>query len=192
SFKHGLVLCTVLGILLFLLILSAKPLMYLMKQPEEVVKLAIPYLDLIAFSLIPLIIFQGFKQFSDGLSMTRYPMYAVLLSNILNIVFNYLFIFGKFGFPELGIVGAAYGTLISRVIMVLFLVWVLKNKEKSKPFVTHIMFFALYNLMLKKIIRLGAPSSMQMYFEVGVFTVAIWISGLLGKNPQAANRIALN
>lgn len=192
SFKHGLFLCAVLGVLLFLMIFFAKPLMYLMKQPHEVVALAIPYLDLVAFSLIPLIIFQGFKQFSDGLSMTRYPMYAVLLSNILNIVFNYLFIFGKLGFPELGIVGAAYGTLISRVFMVWFLWWVLKNKEKSKPFVTHIKFFALEKLMLKKIISLGAPSAMQMFFEVAVFTVAIWISGLLGKNPQAANQIALN
>jgi len=192
SFKHGLVLCTVLGILLFLLILSAKPLMYLMKQPEEVVKLAIPYLDLIAFSLIPLIIFQGFKQFSDGLSMTRYPMYAVILSNILNVIFNYLLIFGKFGFPELGIVGAAYGTLISRIVMVWFIWWLLKNKERSKPFVTQIKFFVLEKSMLKKIINLGTPSAMQMFFEVAIFTAAVWLSGLLGKNPQAANQIALN
>jgi len=192
SFKHGLFLCTVLGILLFLIIFFAKPLMYLMKQPEEVVKLAIPYLDLVAISLIPLIIFQGFKQFSDGLSMTRYPMYAVLLANIINIVFNYLLIFGKFGFPELGIVGAAYGTLISRIVMVWFLWWILKNKEKSKPYVTHIKFFVLEKPMLKKIISIGAPSAMQMFFEVAVFTAAIWLSGLLGKNPQAANQIALN
>ena len=104
AFKHGLFLCTVLGVLLFLVVFFAKPLMYLMKQPVEVVKLAIPYLDLVAVSLIPLIIFQGFKQFSDGLSMTKYPMYATLLGNIVNIILNYILIFGKFGFPELGIV----------------------------------------------------------------------------------------
>jgi multidrug resistance protein, MATE family len=192
SFKHGLFLCTVLGVLLFLMVFFAKPLMYLMKQPEVVVKLAIPYMDLVAISLIPLIIFQGFKQFSDGLSMTRYPMYAVILSNIINVVFNYLLIFGKFGFPELGIAGAAYGTLISRVVMVWFLWWLLKNKEKSKQYVTHIKFFVLDKIMLKKIINLGAPSAMQMFFEVAIFTAAIWLSGMLGKNPQAANQIALN
>src|SRR5690606_12460689 len=76
AFKHGLFLCTILGVSLFLLLLISKPLMYLMKQPQEVVELAIPYLDLVAFSLIPLIFFQGFKQFSDGLSLTKYPMYA--------------------------------------------------------------------------------------------------------------------
>ncbi|WP_111306755.1 MATE family efflux transporter [Confluentibacter sediminis] len=192
SFKHGLFLCTVLGVLLFLIVFFAKPIMYLMQQPEEVVKLAIPYLDLVAFSLIPLIIFQGFKQFSDGLSMTSYPMYATILANALNVIFNYLLIFGKFGFPELGIVGAAYGTLISRIVMVWFLWWILKNKEKSKAFVTHLKFFVLQKAMLKKIVNLGAPSAMQMFFEVAIFTSAVWLSGLLGKNPQAANQIALN
>jgi MATE family multidrug resistance protein len=192
SFKHGLFLCTMLGFLLFLALFFAKPLMYLMKQPFEVVELAIPYLDLVAFSLIPLIIFQGFKQFSDGLSMTRYPMYATLLGNIINIILNYLLIFGKFGFPEMGIVGAAYGTLASRIIMVWYLWFLLKGKDKSKAFVTHIKFFVLNKLMLKKIINLGAPSAMQMFFEVAIFTAAIWLSGLLGKNPQAANQIALN
>ncbi len=191
-FKHGLFLCTVLGVLLSLMVFVAKPLMYLMKQPEEVVELAIPYLDLVAISLIPLIIFQGFKQFSDGLSLTHQPMYATILANILNVVFNYLLIFGKFGFPEMGIVGAAYGTLISRIVMVWYLWVLLKRKEKSKAFVINIKFFILKKLMLKKLLNLGAPSAMQMFFEVGIFTAAIWLSGLLGKNPQAANQIALN
>jgi len=192
TFKHGLFLCTVIGLLMFLLVLFSKPLMYLMKQPVEVVKLAIPYLDLVAFSLIPMIVFQAFKQFSDGLSMTRYPMYATILGNILNVILNYLLIFGKFGFPEMGIVGAAYGTLLSRFVMVFHLWWMLTQKERSKKFVTNIKFFVLDKLMLRKIINLGTPSAMQMFFEVGIFTAAIWLSGLLGRNAQAANQIALN
>ena len=192
AFKHGLFLCTLLSLLLFGMILLAKPLMYFMKQPVEVVLLTMPYLNIIAISLIPLIIFQGFKQFSDGLSMTRYPMYATLLGNIANVILNYVLIFGKFGFPELGIVGAAYGTLASRFIMVWHLWYLLKGKEKSKAYVTNIKFFVLETLMLKKIINLGAPSAMQMFFEVAIFTAAIWLSGTLGKNPQAANQIALN
>ncbi|WP_290697360.1 MATE family efflux transporter [Lacinutrix sp.] len=192
AFKHGLFLCTVLGILLFFLVFFAKPLMYYMKQPTEVVALAIPYLNLVAFSLIPLIIFQGFKQFSDGLSMTKYPMYATIIANIVNVILNYILIFGKFGFPELGMIGAAYGTVISRFIMLWYLWYLLKKKEKSKEFVTNIKLFVLDKLMLRKIINLGAPSAMQMFFEVAIFTAAIWLSGLLGKNPQAANQIALN
>lgn len=192
TFKHGLFLCTVLGISLFLMVFFAKPVMYLMNQPEEVVQLAIPYLDLVAFSLIPLIIFQALKQFSDGMSMTKYPMYATILANLINVGLNYVLIFGHFGFPELGIVGAAYGTLASRIIMVGYLWWLLAKRERTKKLVTNIKIFVLDTLMLKKIIGLGMPSAMQMFFEVGIFTAAIWLSGLLGKNPQAANQIALN
>ena len=192
TFKHGLFLCSALGVALFLLVFFAKPLMYLMKQPTEVVELAIPYLDLVAFSLIPLVIFQALKQFSDGMSMTKYPMYATLIANILNVVLNYLLIFGKFGFPEMGMVGAAYGTLLSRVVMVVYLWWLLAHKERSKRLVTNIKFFVLDKLMIKKLISLGTPSAMQMFFEVAIFTAAIWLSGLLGKNQQAVNQIALN
>jgi MATE family, multidrug efflux pump len=192
SFKHGLFLCTVLSFALFGLILISKPLMSIMNQPEEVVILAIPYLDLVAFSLIPLIIFQGFKQFSDGLSMTKYPMYATILANIVNVILNYILIFGKLGFPQMGIVGAAVGTLASRFIMLFFLWWILKQNKKSKDYVTSIKLFVLENKMIKKIINLGLPSAMQMFFEVAIFTAAIWLSGTLGKNPQAANQIALN
>ncbi len=194
TFKHGLFLCSCLGISLFLVLFFSKSLLHsdFLNQPKEVVNLATPYLDLVAFSLIPLIVFQAFKQFSDGLSMTKYPMYATLIANIVNMILNYVLIFGKFGFPSMGIVGAAYGTVVSRFIMVAYLWWLLANKERSRKLVTDIKIFILDHLMLKKIIRLGAPSAMQMFFEIAIFTAAIWLSGLLGKNPQAANQIALN
>jgi len=192
SFKHGLFLCTVLGIVLFLMVFAARPLMHIMKQPPEVVELAMPYLTLVAISLVPLVIFQAFKQCSDGLSMTKYPMYATIIANVVNVVLNYIFIFGKLGMPQLGVVGAAIGTLASRVIMVAYL-WNLMSKHyKSKYYVTHIKFFKLTHSMLKKLLGLGFPSALQMFFEVAIFTAAIWLSGILGKNPQAANQIALN
>ena len=192
TYKHGLFLCTTLGILLFLLVFFSKPLMYLMQQPEEVVVLAIPYLNLVAFSLIPLVIFEAIKQFTDGMSMTKYPMYATLIANIINVVLNYLLIFGKFGFPEMGMVGAAYGTLVSRIIMVIYLWTLLRYKERSRKIVRNIKLFTLDFSMIKKIVNIGSLSAMQMFFEVAIFTAAIWLSGLLGKNSQAANQIALN
>ena len=192
AFNHGIFLCTILGIVLFGLIMLIKPLMYYMSQPEEVVKLAMPYLNLVAFSLIPLIMFQGFKQFTDGLSQTKYAMWATILANIINVMLNYVLIFGKFGFPEMGIIGAAIGTLISRIVMVLFIWGLLKSKKKFKPYVERFSFGNIRNNILKKIINLGFPSALQMLFEVAVFTAAIWLSGALGKNPQAANQIALN
>ena len=192
ALKHGLVLCTLLGASLFGLILLAKPLMHLMDQPPEVVTLAIPYLDIVAFSLVPLIMFQAFKQFSEGLSQTKYPMYATILANVINIVLNYLLIFGTFGFPKLGITGAAIGTLAARLIMLLFLWMLLRKKEKFRKFVTGFNFKKIEKAVMQKIINLGFPSALQMFFEVAIFTAAIWLSGVLGKNPQAANQIALN
>lgn len=192
ALKHGLVLCTVLGLSLFGLILLSKPLMYMMDQPPEVVDLAMPYLDLVAFSLVPLIMFQAFKQFSEGLSQTRYPMYATILANVVNIFLNYLFIFGSFGFPKLGVVGAAIGTLASRIVMVIYIWALLKKKKKFQDYVTGLNFRRIEKKVLKKIIALGFPSAMQMFFEVAIFTAAVWLSGVLGKNAQAANQIALN
>ena len=192
AFKHGLILCTLLSVLLFLIILLLKPLMYYMDQPKEVVELAIPYLNYVALSLIPLIIFQALKQFSDGLSNTKYPMYATILANVINIVLNYLLIFGSFGFPKLGIVGAAIGTLFSRIIMVYFLWMIFKSKDKFRPYITNFNFKKIEQKISAKLFNLGFPSALQMFFEVGIFTAAIWLSGVLGKNPQAANQIALN
>ncbi|TDI68922.1 MAG: MATE family efflux transporter [Bacteroidetes bacterium] len=192
SFKHGLFLCTVLGIALFLMVFLARPLMYLLNQPPEVVDLAMPYLNLVAISLIPLIIFQAFKQCCDGLSITKYPMYATIIANVVNVILNYLFIFGKFGFPEMGVVGAAIGTLASRFIMLGYLWFLMSQHYKSRAYVLQIKLFKLSKRMLKKLLNLGFPSALQMFFEVAIFTAAIWLSGILGKNPQAANQIALN
>lgn len=192
ALKHGLILCTALGVSLFGMILWAKPLMYQMEQPEEVVALALPYLDLVAFSLVPLVIFQAFKQFSDGMSRTKYPMYATVVGNIVNIVLNYLFIFGKFGAPAWGIVGAAVGTLVSRVVMVALLWYLLAQNKSMNYYVLKFNWRIIEWSKLKKIVFLGFPSAMQMFFEVALFTAAIWLSGVLGKNAQAANQIALN
>ena len=192
TLKHGLVLCTLLGISLFGVILLLKPLMYHMDQPDEVVVLAMPYLNIVAFSMIPLVMFQAFKQFSEGLSQTKYPMYATILANVINIVINYLLIFGAFGFPKLGIIGAAIGTLASRFIMLLYIWYLLKLKPKTREYISNYNFKKLSGAFIKKIIDLGFPSALQMFFEVMIFTAAIWLSGVLGKNPQAANQIALN
>jgi MATE family multidrug resistance protein len=143
AFKHGLLLCTFLGLALFCLILLCKPIMYHMEQPKEVVELAIPYLEIVAFSLIPMIMFQAFKQFSDGLSFTKYPMWATLLANLINVFLNYLLIYGKFGFPELGIVGAAIGTLVSRIAMLLFIWFLFKSKTKFTPYITNLNFLSI-------------------------------------------------
>ncbi len=192
AFHHGLYLCTILGIALFAIIFLAKPLIGFMGQPENVVEMAKPYLDIVAFSLIPLIIFQAYKQFADGMSETKYSMWATILGNIVNVILNYFFIYGIWFFPELGIVGAAIGTIVSRFVMLGYMHYMMKKREKFKPFFHGFDFKKIKKEVNLKIIRLGAPSAMQMFFEVGLFTGAILLSGKLGTTTQAANQIALS
>ena len=192
TFVHGIILCTALSLILFLSIFLFRDIMLLMNQPKEVVELALPYLELVVISLIPLLIFQAFKQFCDGLSLTIYPMYAAIIANVINIIINYVLIFGKFGFPQMGIIGAAIGTLISRIVMLGFLILIIKYNSKIKECLRNIKQVKFDKLMFKKILNIGIPSSLQMVFEVVFFTTAIWLSGLLGENPQSANQIALN
>lgn len=191
AFHHGLLLCTVLGIALFIIIVLAKPIMNLMQQPKEVVDLASPYIDWVAFSLIPVIIYQGYKQFADGLSQTKYSMYAIFMANVVHIFFNYVLIYGLWIFPKLGILGAALGTVISRIMMVVFMHYLLKYNAELNQYFNNFSFKQIKKSMLKKIINLGTPSALQMLFEVALFTAAIWLSGSIGKNSQAANQIAL-
>ena len=189
---HGLLSCTFLGIILSISVLLAQPLLYEMGQPDQVVDFAYKYLFWVGISLIPLLIFQAFKQFTDGLSLTKPSMYASLLANIFNVILNYMLIFGNWGAPAMGIEGAAIGTLISRILALFFMIAYIFIDKKFSPYVRNIVRRGLDKLLFRKIFKLGFPSAAIMFFEVTFFTCAVWLSGLLGKNPQAANQIALN
>ncbi len=190
--KNGILLVTGLGVLLTLIIFFIRPLLYHMKQTEEVVKLAIPYLNIVALSLIPLAVFQAFKQFADGLSQTKYSMWATIIANVLNVVLNYVLIYGIWIFPEMGIVGAAWGTFISRVVMAIAMYLYIFKKDKFLVYFENLWKEKFLKTTIKKLNGIGFPSALQMFFEFGIFTAGIWLSGTLGKNPQAANQIALN
>jgi MATE family multidrug resistance protein len=191
-FHHGLFLCIILGFMLFGLVLLAKPIMELLHQPKEVIALASPFLNWVAFSLVPLIIYQGYKQFADGLSLTKVSMYAIVMANIIHVIINYLLIYGIWIFPKMGILGAGLGTVLSRIAMVTFMHIILSRKEQLKQYFRDFSFDEIKKEMLQKIINLGFPSAMQMLFEVVLFTAAIWLCGTIGKTSQAANQIALS
>ena len=192
AFHHGLILCSGIGIALFTLVYFCKPIMRYMGQPEEVVELAKPFVDIVAFSLIGVMVFQGYKQFADGMSKTKYSMYAIVLANIIHFIINFCLIYGFWIFPKMGILGAAVGTLSSRVIMIVMMHIMLK---KDKDLGHYFSGFNLKNLqkkLIQKIFEIGLPSSMIMFFEVVLFTSAVWLTGSIGKNAQAANQIALS
>ncbi len=191
-FKHGVLICGIVGVLLTGVVLFSVPLLHKMKQPEEVLVFAVPFLSIVGVSLIPLMLFQAIKQLCDGLSRTRLPMYASIIGNLLNVLLNYLLIFGNHGFPKMGVSGAALGTLISRVFMLFLLIVFLKRSAYFSPFMTDLRWRLVSWGFSRRILALGLPSSFQVFFEVTLFTSAIWLSGILGTLYQAANQIALN
>ena len=190
-FQHGVILTAIIGLVMFIALLFLKPILYHLDQPEEVVVLAIPYYEIVAFSMIPLMIFQGFKQFADGLSQTKYAMWATILTNIVNVVLNFTLIYGFWIFPRLELIGAALGTLISRTVMVFFIYIVLMKKEKFAIYLKRLKYEELKKERFLKIIKLGFPTALQMLFEVSLFTASVLLAGTLGAFPQAANQIAL-
>ena len=190
-FQHGIILMTILGVAMFAMLLLIKPVLYYLDQPEEVVVLAIPYYEIVAISMVPLMIFQGFKQFTDGLSETKYAMYATILTNVVNVMLNFALIYGLWIFPRLEIVGAALGTLISRVVMVIFIYVVLLKKQKFAVYMQRLQLDEIKKKVFRNIMKLGFPTALQMLFEVGLFTASVLLAGTLGALPQAANQIAL-
>ncbi len=191
-FINGLYLCTFIGLLLFGILYSAKGIINYMNQPAEVMEKAKPFLDVVAFSLVPAIAFQGFKQFADGKSFTKYSMYATIISNIVNIVLNYVLIYGIWIFPKIGMMGVAYGTLISRFCMLIYIYFALRKNPLLQSFVKKIKLSEFSWNISREIWSKGIPSGLQSFFEVALFTGAVWLSGMLGTASQAANQIALS
>ena len=191
-FEHSFLICIILGIVLFLLVFLNRNLLYSMNQPVEVVELASPYLFWVSFSLISIVTFQSFRQFADGLSFTRAAMYSTLVGNTINVILNFVLIFGFWIFPKLGVEGAAIGTLISRLCMLTFIIFYLKLHKKLSKYIKRFFPTKVEIERVKKILYLGLPSALHSFFEVAFFISAVWMSGLIGKNSQAANQIALN
>ena len=191
-FEHSFMICLILGLILFTIVFLNRNLLYSMNQPIEVVELASPYLFWVSFSLITIITFQSFRQFADGLSFTKAAMYSTLLGNVINVILNFLLIFGLWIFPKLGVEGAAIGTLISRICMLTFIIVYLKLHKKLSVYINRFFPSKVQIKRVKKIIYLGLPSALHSFFEVAFFISAVWMSGIIGKNSQAANQIALN
>lgn len=189
---NGLVSNVLLGILLFIAGYFLSPYITILDQPPKVVELAIPYINVLFLSMVPLMVFQAFRQFAEGLSLTKQAMYISILANGLNVVLNYILIFGKLGFEPMGLLGAGWATLISRVVMAIAMAgWVMyaKRFEVFRHFLRlrHLSFIHMY-----RIFKLGLPISGQMIFEMGAFSFSAIMIGWLGAKELAAHQIAIN
>ncbi len=192
TLKNGSLINLITAFILTSLIFSVQPFMYSMGQPTEVVTLAIPYLSIIAISIIPTMIFQTYRQFAEGLQRTRVAMIIVIASNLLNVFLNYLLIFGKFGFPELGLNGAGWATLISRTVMatsmMLYILW----GKRSRPYREGFSLGGYSLALIKKMLNIGLPAGSQFIFETAAFGFSAIMMGWIGTTALAAHQIAIN
>jgi len=190
--RHGFIINLVNGCLLALVVMAAKNVLFHIDQPEEVVSLSIPYLSVITFSLIPMLIFQSCKQFLEGLSKTRAAMVIIFVSNGINIALNYAFIYGHAGFPAMGLNGAGYATLLSRIFMAIIFVAYIYYAPSFRKY-RHVFSLGHYAKgLFNKMLHLGVPSGAQFIFEVAAFDFSLVMMGWLGTTTQAAHQIAIN
>ena len=190
--KHSIIINTVLGILLFALLIAISPVLNLFNQKQEVVDLAIPFLNVMMLGMIPLCIFSGFKQFTEGLSFTRIAMLITIGANLLNVLLNYLMIFGHWGFPEMGLMGSCWASFISRVIMAFAMFYYVYYNKHFKIYWQGFTFRNVSKELTRKILGIGIPSGLQWVFEVGAFAFAVVMIGWISPDAQAAHQIALS
>jgi MATE family multidrug resistance protein len=192
TFRHGFIINLINGIFLAGIVYTAKNVLYHIDQPQEVVVLAIPYLSIITFSLIPMLIFQTFKQFAEGLSNTRIAMIIIVVSNVVNIGLNYVLIYGHAGFPAMGLNGAGWATFTSRIFMALAFAAYIFYMPAFRKFRAAFSIGNYSRKLFSKMLHLGVPSGVQFIFEVAAFDFSLIMMGWLGATTQAAHQIAIN
>lgn len=181
NFLVGLILTLIMG----LIYLNVE---YL-GQPEELLSLIKPYYVVLLVSLVFVLLFNGFKQFTDGITDTKTAMWILLGGNVLNIIGNYILINGKLGFPEMGLLGAGVSTLFSRIVMVIVFAYVFL---RSRRFLRYkIGFFRLgWSMpMFRKLNALGWPVAFQMGMETASFSLSAVMVGWLGTIALASHQI---
>ena len=190
-FQNALLINIIVAIVLFLLIWNLGFLMFKLNQPQAVVEMAMPYFNMTALSLIPISIFFSCRQFGEGIGNTKISMWITLAANAVNIFFNYCLIYGKCGFPELGVVGAGMATVIARSFMaVAFIIVVLKHPVYN----IYLKYFTWENFKKSYIFRLvktGVPISGQLVVEVLAFSLSAIMIGWLNEVSLAAHQIVL-
>ncbi|MCX2574477.1 MATE family efflux transporter [Pedobacter sandarakinus] len=161
-------------------------------QTPAVVRYAKPYLALLSISIIPLLVFQTFKQFAEGLGFTKQAMYISIWGNVLNISLGIIFVRGMFGIPAMGVSGVGLSTLIDRTLMATVMaIYVLKSAH-FKKYLTNFKVTFIEKTIAIKILKIGAPVAMQYAFEISAFSGAAVLIGTIGAVEQAAHQIAIS
>ena len=187
--RNSLFINFIVGVLLSLFMLVLLLNIHILKQPEELMPYIIPYYILQLFSVIFTMLFNAFKQFSDGTTDTLTPMFIMLGANVLNIFGNYLLIYGNWGCPELGLTGAGISTLASRILTFGVFCLLFAFHPRYKVYREGFSRGTINRQGQMKLLKLGVPVGFQMGVETGSFSLSVIMMGWLGSIALAAHQV---
>jgi len=191
--SNSLMINILMGILLYLFV-NYGTLLFIdhIGQSKDVVAYAKPYLQYLGVSIIPLMIFQTFKQFTEGLGFTKQAMYISVWGNLINILFGVIFVKGMFGITPMGVKGVGLSTLIDRVLMCVVMGYYVFSSSNFRPYLRNFRLTFFDKVRSLKILKIGAPVSLQYSFEISAFSGAAILIGTIGAVEQAAHQVAIN
>ncbi len=165
----------------------------ILRQDPEVVRLAVPFMKLMAWSIIPMLLFMTLKQFTDGLEKTRLAMLISVVSLPINLFLNWLLIYGNWGLPRLELAGAGWGTLITRIGMFGVLGIVVLTLPAFRRYTAlRGDQWQLRVSTMRSLLNIGIPSGLQMGLEIGAFAVSAILIGMIDAVSLAAHQIAIS
>lgn len=189
--QTSLVLYPLSGVVMMVLQLLSVPLLYKLGQPVEVVDMAIPYYELMAYSLPAIMLYGCFKQFLEGAGNTTTPMVIAIVTNLVNVALNWVFIFGHCGFEAMGVYGAGLATLIARWVSPLLIALYFVIKREYRDYLKLFTRDVEYLKLSLKLFNIGLPMAGQMLLEGSAFVVTSIMMGWFGAIAIAANQIAM-
>jgi MATE family multidrug resistance protein len=190
--RHTTLLSVAVALLLMTLLWAGLPLLAHMGQSAEVVRLSKTFFAILTASLLPSLVYQAYKQFTDGLGHTRVGMYVALAAVLLNALLNWLFIYGAGPLPAMGVAGSALASLMCRLLMAIAMIYYVHRVAHFKEFRKPYWAEALDRLRFRYLLRIGVPNGLTYVFEVGAFTFSSVMMGWISAEALAAHQIALN
>lgn len=189
---NGVALMIITAVFISLLLEILLPVLFHLGQDPEVATLAKPYLRLMGFSVIPMLLFFALKQFTDGLELTRTAMVLSIAAMPLNVLFDYAFIFGNLGAPRMELSGAGIGTLVTRTLILIILAVIIWFHPKFKPYIQERKKqWFLSKKTFGELLHIGIPSGLQGILEVAAFAVSGILAGVFSAVALAAHQTAL-
>lgn len=191
TLKNSLWVNGMIGLLLMVLMGTLYLNLHRLGQPEELLPLMRPYYITLLVSLLFVMLFNAFKQFSDGITETQMPMWLLIGGNLLNIIGNWILIYGHFGFPEMGLTGAGIATLTSRFLMLTTFTGIFFKAKRYRIYKHGFLKGKLNRKDFLELNKIGWPVGLQMGMETASFSLATIMVGWIGATALAAHQVML-